>query len=114
MNQTCDRCGPAVRAAYRVARAGPCTCAGPAQVATGQRCPRKAGTSGLLAGIRSHRRSVRPLETLHGKCSHLDAHQKQPDSSGPWPPKRPAARLLFSAWAADQAVLPGPPHVSRR
>ena len=22
MNQTCDRCGPAVRAAYRVARAG--------------------------------------------------------------------------------------------
>jgi len=28
MNETCDRCGPAVRAAYRVQKLGNFTCAG--------------------------------------------------------------------------------------
>jgi hypothetical protein len=45
MNQTCDRCGPAVRAAYRVDRGGELY-ADAAPASSGWRCPRKAGPSG--------------------------------------------------------------------
>src|SRR5882762_1649496 len=49
MNQTCDRCGPAVRAAYRVDRGGELY-ADAASARSGWRCPCKAGPSGPLAG----------------------------------------------------------------
>jgi hypothetical protein len=46
MTETRDRCGPAVRAAYRASGAANLTCAGTARPSYGRRCARKAGPSG--------------------------------------------------------------------
>ena len=60
MNETGDRCGPAVRAAYRVQKLGNFTCAGIARRCCGPRCPHKAGIYGRLA--RGHSRG-KPTST---------------------------------------------------
>lgn len=49
MNETCDRCGPAVLAAYRRDRNGDFAFEDAARVGSGRRCRRKAGRSGPAA-----------------------------------------------------------------
>jgi hypothetical protein len=56
MSQTCDRCGPAVGAAYRADRIGELCLCDAARAGHGRRWPRGAGPSGLWACMRSRRK----------------------------------------------------------
>ena len=58
MNETCDRCGPEVRAIYRVDRDAELYLCRHCANQLRRRCSRKAGASGLLASASSHRKAA--------------------------------------------------------
>jgi hypothetical protein len=93
MNQTCDRCGPAVRAAYRVDREGELYFCRHCTTRCGRLCPRKAGPSGLSASIRSSRKP--PVDRACPATRRLP-HEISPDMTSRWLSPTALPRITWS------------------